>query len=213
MTQAKICGLSTAEAVEAAVTGGAAWLGFVFFPASPRHVAPETAAALAAPARGRAGIVAVTVDADDLALTEIGLILRPDWIQLHGRETPARAAQVRRLTGARVIRALPVSSAADLDAAAAWSGVADALMFDARPPLGADLPGGVGARFDWDLLRGRTPPGLWFLAGGLTPDNVAEAVRLTGAPAVDVSSGVESAPGVKDPALIRAFLDAVRDAA
>lgn len=209
MTRAKICGLSTPDAVAAALAGGAAWLGFVFFPASPRAVDAVQARQLAEPARGPAEIVAVTVGADDRLLTEIALVLRPDWVQLHGAETPARAAEVRRLTGAKVIRALPVSGAEDVAAAAAWSGAADALMFDARPPADAALPGGVGARFDWGLLQGRAPGGLWFLAGGLDPDNVAEAVRRTGAPAVDVSSGVESAPGVKDPALIRAFLDAV----
>lgn len=209
MTRAKICGLSTPDPVAAALAGGAAWLGFVFFPASPRAVDAVQARQLAEPARGRAEIVAVTVDADDRLLTEIALVLRPDWVQLHGAETPARAAEVRRLTGAKVIRALPVSTAEDVAAAAAWSGAADALMFDARPPADAALPGGVGARFDWGLLQGRAPEGLWFLAGGLDPGNVAEAVRRTGAPAVDVSSGVESAPGVKDPALIRAFLDAV----
>lgn len=209
MTRAKICGLSTPDPVAAALAGGAAWLGFVFFPASPRAVDAVQARQLAEPARGQAEIVAVTVDADDRLLTEIALVLRPDWVQLHGAETPARAAEVRRLTGAKVIRALPVSAAEDVAAAAAWSGAADALMFDARPPADAALPGGVGARFDWGLLQGRAPEGLWFLAGGLDPGNVAEAVRRTGAPAVDVSSGVESAPGVKDPALIRAFLDAV----
>ena len=211
MTRAKICGLSTPEAVSAAVEGGAGWLGFVFFPASPRAVTVEQARLLAEAARGRTGVVAVTVDADDALLTGIGLRLRPDWVQLHGAEAPARAAEVRRLTGAKVVKALPVSTAADVEAAAGWAGAADALMFDARPPAGGALPGGVGARFDWSLLQGRAPQGLWFLAGGLDPASVAEAVRVTGAPAVDVSSGVESAPGVKDPARIRAFLDALKD--
>lgn len=213
MTRAKICGLSRPEAVAAALAGGADWLGFVFFADSPRAVDASQARLLAEPARGRAGIVAVTVDADDQLLTEIALVLRPDWVQLHGAETPARAAEARRLTGAKVIRALPVSGPADVAAAADWAGAADAVMFDARPPAGLALPGGVGARFDWDLLAGRAPEGLWFLAGGLDPGNVAEAVRRTGAPAADVSSGVESAPGVKDPARIRAFLDALKDPA
>ena len=154
-------------------------------------------------------MVAVTVDADDALLTGIALILKPDLIQLHGRETPARAARVRELTGAGIIRALTVSGSADIDAAAAWEPVVDHLMFDARPPSGAALPGGVGASFDWSLLAGRSFGKPWFLAGGLNPDNVAGAVAVTGAPMVDVSSGVESAPGVKDTGLIAAFLGAV----
>lgn len=212
MTAVKVCGLTTAEAVEAALADGAAYLGFVFFPKSPRHLDAVTARALAAPARGKAKIVAVTVDADHALLTELALMFQPDLIQLHGSETPARAAQVRALTGAGIIRALPVSDASDLEAAAEWTGAADHLMFDARPPEGSDLPGGVGASFDWAVLAGRRFDRPWFLAGGLTPDNVAGAVRVSGAPAVDVSSGVESAPGVKDPALISAFLKAARAA-
>ena len=212
MTAVKVCGLTTAEAVDAAVAGGAAYLGFVFFPKSPRHLDAVTARALAAPARGKARIVAVTVDADDALLTELALMFQPDLIQLHGSETPARAAQVRSLTGAGIIRALPVSNPADLDAATGWAEAADHLMFDARPPEGSDLPGGVGASFDWAMLSGRRFERPWFLAGGLTPANVADAVRISGAPAVDVSSGVESAPGVKDPALISAFLKAARAA-
>lgn len=209
MTLAKICGLTTPETLDAALAGGAAFVGAVVFPRSPRHIAPIQAAALFERARGRAGVVAVLVDPDDALLTEVALILRPDLIQLHGAETPERAAAARRLTGARVVKAVPVRDAADLDAAAAWGGAADWLMFDARPPEASDLPGGVGARFDWSLLSGRRFSRPWFLAGGLDPDNVAEAVRLTGAPAVDVSSGVESAPGVKNPARIAAFLRAV----
>lgn len=212
MTAVKVCGLTTAEAVEAAVAGGAAYLGFVFFPKSPRHLDAVTARALSAPARGKAKIVAVTVDPDDALLTELALMFQPDLIQLHGRETPARAARARALTGAGIIRALPVSDASDLDAAADWADAADHLMFDARPPAGSDLPGGVGASFDWAMLAGRRFVRPWFLAGGLTPANVADAVRTSGAPAVDVSSGVESAPGVKDPALISAFLKAARAA-
>lgn len=151
----------------------------------------------------------MTVDADDARLTEIALILKPDLIQLHGRETPEREVRVRELTGAGIIRALAVSTAADIEAAAAWAPVVDHLMFDARPPADATLPGGVGASFDWSLLAGRSFPRPWFLAGGLTPDNVAQAVAVTGAPMVDVSSGVESAPGVKDTVRIAAFLRAV----
>ena len=212
MTRAKICGLTTPETLDAALTGGAAFVGAVVFPKSPRHIAPLHAATLFERARGRAGIVAVTVDADDALLTEIALILKPDLIQLHGSETPERAAQVRTLTGAGVIRALSVRTAADIDGASAWEPVVDHLMFDARPPEGSALPGGVGASFDWTLLAERSFAKPWFLAGGLNPENVAEAVRISGAPLVDVSSGVESAPGVKDAARIAAFLNAVSTA-
>jgi phosphoribosylanthranilate isomerase len=209
MTRAKICGLTTPDTLDAALTGDAAFVGAVVFPKSPRHIAPLHAATLFERARGRAKVVAVTVDADYALLTEIALILKPDLIQLHGSETPERAAQVRTLTGAGIIRALSVRTAADIDAAAAWAPVVDHLMFDAKPPEGSALPGGVGAVFDWTLLAGRAFARPWFLAGGLNPANVAEAVRITGAPLVDVSSGVESAPGVKDPTLIGAFLAAL----
>lgn len=209
MTDVKICGLTTPETLDAALDGGAAFVGAVIFPKSPRHLEPLHAATLFDRARGRAKIVAVTVDADDARLTEIALILKPDLIQLHGRETPERALRVRELTGAGIIRALAVSTAADIAATAVWEPVVDHLMFDARPPAGADLPGGVGASFDWSLLAGRAFDKPWFLAGGLTPDNVARAVTISGAPMVDVSSGVESAPGAKDTARIAAFLRAV----
>jgi phosphoribosylanthranilate isomerase len=181
----------------------------VVFPKSPRHIDPLHGAILFERARNRAKVVAVTVDADDVLLTEIALILKPDLIQLHGSETPERAVQARILTGAGIIRALSVRTAADIDAAAVWAPVVDHLMFDAKPPEGSALPGGVGASFDWSLLAGRAFDRPWFLAGGLNPTNVADAVRLTGAPLVDVSSGVESAPGVKDPTLIGVFLTAL----
>ncbi|WP_343790923.1 phosphoribosylanthranilate isomerase [Brevundimonas kwangchunensis] len=211
-TRAKICGLTTPDTLDAALAGGAAFVGAVVFPKSPRHIDPLHAATLFDRARGKTGVVAVTVDADDALLTEIALILKPDLIQLHGSETPGRAAQVRTLTGAGIIRALSVRTAADIEAATVWAPVVDHLMFDAKPPEGSALPGGVGATFDWTLLAGRTFPRPWFLAGGLDAGNVGEAVRITGAPLVDVSSGVESAPGVKDPARIAAFLDAVTSA-
>ncbi|WP_158916305.1 phosphoribosylanthranilate isomerase [Caulobacter sp. S45] len=208
--RAKICGLSTPQAVQAAVDGGAELIGFVFFAPSPRDIAPERAATLAAPARAKGlDVVAVTVDASDALLDAIARTLKPDLIQLHGHETPARAAEVHARTGAGVIRAFRVSEAADLEAARAFEGVADYLMFDAKAPKGAILPGGNGAAFDWSLLTGRSFAKPWFLAGGLDPDNVTEAVRASGAPLADVSSGVETAPGVKDPALIKAFLEAV----
>ena len=209
MTEVKICGLTTPETLDAALNHGAAFVGAVVFPKSPRHIDPLHAATLFERARGRAKIVAVTVDTDDRLLTEIGLILKPDLIQLHGHETPERAKQVRRLTGAGIIKALPVSTPADLQAADIWEGVADHLMFDARPPEGSDLPGGMGARFDWSMMQGRTYRRPWFLAGGLNPENAAQAAAISGAPMLDVSSGVESAPGVKDAARIAAFLQAV----
>ncbi|PZO06694.1 MAG: phosphoribosylanthranilate isomerase [Alphaproteobacteria bacterium] len=209
MTTAKICGLTTPGTLDIALEYGAAFVGAVVFPRSPRHINPLHAATLFERARGRAGIVAVTVDADDTLLTEIALILKPDLIQLHGHETPLRAIEIRRLTGAGIIKALPVSTPDDLGAADVWEDVADHLMFDARPPEGSDLPGGVGARFDWAMMQGRRYRNPWFLAGGLNPDNAAQAAAISGAPMLDVSSGVESAPGVKDSARIAAFLQAL----
>ena len=210
MTEVKICGLTTPETLDAALEHGAAFVGAVVFPKSPRHIEVLHAATLFERARARAKVVAVTVNADDGLLSEIGLILRPDLIQLHGSETPERALQVRRLTGAGIIKALPVSAPSDLDTAEAWEDVAAHLMFDARPPEGSNLPGGVGATFDWTMMQGRTYRHPWFLAGGLNPDNAVRAAAISGAPLLDVSSGVESAPGVKDSARIAAFLDAVR---
>lgn len=209
---AKICGLTTPETLDAALAGGAAFVGAVVFPKSPRHIDPLHGATLFERARGRAKIVAVTVDADDALLTEIALILKPDLIQLHGDETCEQAQRVRTLTGAGIIKVLPIRTREDFAGAEIWEPFADHLMFDAKPPEGSHLPGGVGARFDWTLLADRDFRHPWFLAGGLTPDNVAQAIRVSGAPLADVSSGVESAPGVKDPALIAAFLEAVRSA-
>ncbi len=210
---AKICGLTTPETVTAAVDGGASHLGFMFFASSPRNIDPEGAARLTPPARAaNVKIVAVTVDPDDALLDRLALALQPDFIQLHGKETPARARQVAARTGAGVIKVISVSSAHDIDTARAYETVVDHLMFDARPPSDHPLPGGAGARFDWTLLSGRRFERPWFLAGGLDPWNVSEAARLSGAPMVDVSSGVERGPGLKDPALITAFLDAVRRA-
>ena len=212
MTSVKICGLTTAETLDAALDGGAAFVGAVMFARSPRNIAPAEAATLFARARGRARIVAVVVDPDDALLTEIAATLKPDLIQLHGHETQARAEQVRSLTGAGIIKALPIRTHEDFAPAVDWEPFVDHLMFDAKPPAGSDLPGGVGARFDWTLLADRAFRRPWFVAGGLDPSNVAEAVRISGAPLVDVSSGVESAPGVKEPALIADFLEAVRSA-
>jgi len=175
MTLTKICGLTTPDTLDAALQGGAAFVGAVVFPKSPRHIPPLHAATLFDRARGKAKIVAVLVDPDDALLSEVALILRPDFIQLHGHETPQRAAEARRLTGAGIIKALSIRDEADFASVADWTGVADHLLFDARPPKGADLPGGVGASFDWRLMQNRALPANWFLAGGLDPQNVSEA--------------------------------------
>jgi phosphoribosylanthranilate isomerase len=209
---AKICGLSTPEALKAALDGGAGYVGFVFFPSSPRHVTPEDAARLAQPARGRIRIVALMVDPDDAAVDRVVQTLKPDLIQLHGKETPARVRAVIDRAGVGAVKALPVSESRDLDAANGYDGLVEHLMFDARPPKDASRPGGLGVSFDWSLLAGRRFERPWFLAGGLDPWNVAEAARISGAPLVDVSSGVERGAGLKDPALISAFLDAVKRA-
>ena len=210
--KAKICGVSTPEAVRAALDGGAGWLGFVFFPKSPRNLGLELAARLAEPVRGRAKVTALLVDPTDAQVDEVTRGLRPDLIQLHGRESPARTREIAARAACGIIKALPVAEASDLDAAAAYEGLVEHLMFDARPPKDAVLPGGAGRAFDWSLMAGRRFGRPWFLAGGLDPWNVAEAARVSGAPLVDVSSGVERGPGLKDPALITAFLDAVRRA-
>lgn len=212
MTRAKICGVTTPEAVRAAAEGGAAYVGLVSFERSPRHLSVEAMAELLEASGRPVPVVVLTVDADGARLAEIAEAIRPEFIQLHGTETPARAHEVRALTGAGIIKALPISTAADVAAAAAWEDHADHLLLDARPPSGAARPGGLGEPFDWTLLEGLALSRPWFLAGGLTPDTVADAIRRTGVPLVDVSSGVESAPGVKEPDLIRAFLDQVKDA-
>ncbi len=213
MASVKICGLSTAETVAAAVEGRAAFLGFNFFPRSPRVVSPQAAERLALPVRGRGVIlVAITVDPTDELLDELARTLKPDLVQFHGSETPSRVREAAARAGAGAIKALPVSTAEDFAAAADFEPVVEHLLFDARPPKDAVMPGGVGAKFDWTLLAGRRYARPHFLAGGLDPWNVAEAIQQSGAPLVDVSSGVERGPGLKDPALIAAFLDAARRA-
>lgn len=205
----KICGLNTPEAVAAAA--GADFAGFVFFPRSPRHVAPAMAGALAAALPAQVRRVAVTVDADDDQIAAIVDGLRPDMIQLHGRETPARAAELRTRFGLAAIKALPVGGPSDLEAASAYAGAADWFLFDARPPVRDDaLPGGNAVSFDWTILAGRSLARPWLLSGGLDAGNVRAAVAASGAIAVDVSSGVEASPGRKDPARIAAFLRAAR---
>ena len=213
MVSAKICGLTTPETLQAAIDGGAGFVGFMFFDKSPRNIAPDAAARLAPAARAaNVKTVAVVVDPDDALLDRISATLKPDFFQLHGKETPSRARQVAERTGAGVIKVFSVSEPADLDATTAYEGVVDHLMFDARAPAGFDRPGGTGAKFDWTMLAGRRFARPYLLAGGLDPWNVAEAVKLSGAPLVDVSSGVERGPGIKDPLLIKAFLEAVRRA-
>jgi len=208
---AKICGLSTAEAVAAAVRHGARFVGFVFYPPSRRNVTPALAGALAALVPPDITKVGLFVDADDETL-EAALEKAPlDLLQFHGRESPERVLWAKRRFGMAVMKAIPVAAASDLALAERYYGVADRLIFDAKPPKDATVPGGNGLVFDWELLGGRRWPVPWMLSGGLTPDNLATAVRTTHAVAVDVSSGVESAPGVKDPEKIAAFLARARE--
>lgn len=209
-TKVKICGLTDAASLEAALEAGADMVGLVFFPPSPRNLSIAAGAALAAKARGRAEIVALTVDADDPLIAAIARQVRPDAIQFHGSEHPERLAEVRRRHGVRVTKAIAVAERGDLGRVDLYRNTADRLILDGKPPPDATRPGGNAARFDWELLAGFAPGLPWLLSGGLTVENVAEAIRATGAPAVDVSSGVERAPGVKDPALVRAFIAAVR---
>jgi phosphoribosylanthranilate isomerase len=205
--QAKICGLSTPETLDAAVGGGASHVGFVFFPASPRHLSFDRAVGLAARSPERVDRVGVFVDPDDSLLETAIVSARLDAVQLH-KASPERAATIRTRCRLPVWAAVPVRTRADLDQARAWRGIAERIVYDAKTPEGA-LPGGMGMRFDWTLLQGFDHPAPWALSGGLTPDNVAEAVGVTGARMVDVSSGVESIAGVKDVDKITRFLQAV----
>jgi phosphoribosylanthranilate isomerase len=207
--EAKICGLNDPAAVSAAVDGGARYLGFNFFAASPRSVTPEEAARLGAGVPDGVLKVGLVVDSGDEALARITAGAGLHMLQLHGAETPGRVAEIKTRFALPVIKALPIAGADDVEAARAYEDAADWLMFDARPPEGASRPGGNALAFDWELIRDRhwRPP--WFLAGGLDADNVAEAVRTSGARAVDVSSGIEDSPGLKNPDKIRAFLEAV----
>lgn len=206
----KICGLRTPDQVRWAVEAGARYLGFNFFAKSPRSVDVETAAALALEVPPGVAKVALVVDANDAALDAILARVPVDMIQLHGRETPARVAEIRAAYGLPVMKAVGIAGPQDVATLDSYTPVADQLLVDAKPPKGAPLPGGTGVPFDWGLLGGYHFQRPWMLAGGLTPQNVAAAVGLTGARQVDVSSGVESAPGVKDEARIRAFLEAVK---
>ena len=210
--EAKICGITTREALDAAIAGGADYVGLVFCAKSPRHLEIDEASELARHARGKVKIVALTVDADDATLAQIIDEVSPDYLQLHGTESSERVAAIKQRFGRPVIKAIAVATSDDAAGAQQYAGSADVILFDAKAPPGAARPGGHGRTFDWNVLKrvaGRMP---FMLSGGLGPANVAEAIALTRATAVDVSSGVESAPGVKDIELIRRFLQAVKTA-
>jgi phosphoribosylanthranilate isomerase len=206
----KICGLMTPEALDVALDAGTDYVGFVFFPPSPRNVGFEAARVLGERVRGRAKKVALSVDADNDWLSASIEALKPDILQLHGRETPERVANVRSLFRLPVMKAIPIETRADLSPIRLYAHAADRLIFDARAPREATRPGGLGKTFDWNLLSGINPGIPYMLSGGLDATNVAEALRITRAPAVDVSSGVERSPGVKDHEKIRAFIHAAR---
>jgi phosphoribosylanthranilate isomerase len=206
----KICGLTTRETLDAALAAGADMVGFVFFPPSPRHLGLEAARELGLAAKGRALKVALTVDADDATIENIIETLRPDLLQLHGRESTARVRDLKSRFGLPVMKAIPVAMAADLAPLSGYAAVCDRILFDARAPKGATRPGGLGATFDWHLLENLACERPFMVSGGLSIENVAEAVRITRADGVDVSSGVERAPGVKDCDMIRDFVRAAR---
>jgi len=208
----KICGLSTAETLDAALAAGADMVGFVFFEKSPRHLTPERARPLARRARERAEIVALSVDASDEALAAIIAATRPDYLQLHGREGPERVAEIQRRFGISAIKAIGIGEAVDFARCDQYLDAADALLIDAKPPKDAVLPGGNGVAFDWRLARDFHPRKPWLLSGGLDAGNVGEAILQSLTRGVDVSSGVESAPGVKDALKIKAFIAAARAA-
>ncbi|MCI9868056.1 phosphoribosylanthranilate isomerase [Rhizobium skierniewicense] len=208
----KICGLKSADAIERAVRRGASHLGFIFFEKSPRNIEPDIAGKLADAVRGSVKIVAVTVDADNDELDEIIHLLKPDMLQLHGHESPERVLNVKALYGLPIIKAFSIRDADDLAKIDPYIGIADKFLFDAKPPAGSDLPGGNGVSFDWTLLHSLDEGVDYMLSGGLNKDNIAHALAETGAKGIDASSGVESAPGVKDLAMIDAFFDAIRSA-
>jgi phosphoribosylanthranilate isomerase len=206
----KICGINSTAAADAAVRANADFGGLVFFARSPRNLSLEQGAVLAARMRERLRLTALVVDEKDEALAAIATQVMPDFFQLHGKETPERAADIRSRFGIPVIKALPVAAPGDLAKASAYDGVAEMFLFDAAPAAEAARPGGHGAAFDWQILNGKSFTRPWFLAGGLTPENVARAIEVSGANMVDVSSGVESAPGVKSESRIAAFVAAAK---
>jgi phosphoribosylanthranilate isomerase len=212
MVQVKICGVNSLDAADAVVASGADYAGLVFFPPSPRHVGYEQAGSLAWRLRGRCRIVALVVDAGDAEIEAVVNAVRPDLLQLHGRETAERVAAIRQRFALPVMKAVAVAEAADLVSAAAYDQVSDMLLFDAKAPANASRPGGHGSAFDWQLLRSQRFSRPWLLGGGLTSDNVARAIRVCGALGVDCSSGVESAPGIKDAQRIRDFVAAAHSA-
>lgn len=205
----KICGLKTDAALAAALTGGASHVGFIFFPKSPRYVEPAEAGRLREAVRDKALAAAVTVDASDIFLDEIVTAMSPDMLQLHGSETPERVAEMKARYGLPVMKAFSLREAADLDAIAPYRGIADRFLFDAKPPKGSELPGGNGVAFDWRILAGLDAGVDYMLSGGLNAANIGDALRLANPPGIDISSGVESAPGVKQPAMIVEFFQAV----
>jgi phosphoribosylanthranilate isomerase len=207
----KICGVRTPAILEAAISASADFVGLMIFPKSPRHLALDEAGALADAARGRIATVAVLVNPDDALIDRVMETVRPDLLQLHGGETPDRVGAIKARAGCALFKAIPVATSDDAAAAGTYAGVADHILFDAKPAPDAVLPGGNGVPFDWRALSAAHPP--FALSGGLTADNVGEAIRLTGAALVDVSSGVETAPGVKDAALVARFVEAAHRAA
>jgi phosphoribosylanthranilate isomerase len=206
----KICGINTASAADAAVRAGADFCGLVFHEKSPRAVGLDAAASLAGHIRGRARLVSLVVDADDDTVAAVAAAVHPDFLQLHGHETPERAAAIHARFGVKLIKAFAIAGASDFAPVAAYAPFCEMFLFDAKAPAGS-RPGGHGVAFDWQLLSGRKVSRPWLLAGGLTPENVTRAVAASGAPGVDVSSGVETAPGVKSPDLIAAFVSAARN--
>jgi phosphoribosylanthranilate isomerase len=208
----KICGINSVEAADAVIRARADFVGLNFHPKSPRAVLPEQAQSLAARMRGRSKIVALLVDPSDEMLAGVLTVTRPDYVQLHGAETPARVAAIRSRFGVPVIKVLPIAEPSDFANLAAYEESADMMLFDARPPAGADRTGGHGTAFDWQILRGRKYARPWMLAGGLNAENVARAIAVSEAPGVDTASGIESAPGIKDAEKIAAFVTAARNA-
>jgi phosphoribosylanthranilate isomerase len=208
----KICGLKTDEAVAAALDEGASHIGFIFFPKSPRNIDPQTAGRLRRAAEGKAKAVAVTVNADDAILDVIVAEMKPDMLQLHGEESPTRVSEVKHRYGLPVIKALALRERRDLDAITPYIGIADGFLFDAKPPKGSELPGGNGVAFDWLILASLDASIDYMLSGGLNAGNIGDALKATNARGIDISSGVESAPGVKDVSLIREFFRVVRAA-
>ena len=213
-TRVKICGVSTVEVLRAAVSEGASDVGLVFFPRSPRNVSADEAAELSAAAPDGVTVVGLFVDPSDEALDRVLSVARLDLLQLHGNESPDRVAEIKRRTGKPAMKAIKVADPGDIEAARTYDGIADRLLFDAKAPSteGRFMPGGNALTFDWRMLAGLSWPCPWMLSGGLTPDTVALAIRTSGAPGVDVSSGVESAPGVKDLSLISEFIQAAKGA-